>query len=124
MTFSTSNAGDVGRSSSLTVCATALSSFSMQLSTRRRASVVSLRPSIVELVSTLTFASGKYLSRSAMVSSIIPGKSGLTVGSPLPEKVITSIVVPSSLSCSSRSSSSWATSARRGSPVVPGPCAL
>ena len=40
----------------------------------------------VELLNTLTFACGKYLSRSANVSSIIPANSGWAVGSPLPAK--------------------------------------
>ena len=44
----------------------------------------------VELLNTLTFACGKYLSRSANVSSIIPANSGWAVGSPLPAKVRTS----------------------------------
>ena len=59
----------------------------------------------VEFDSTAILASGKYLFRSLMLSSIIPGKSGCMVGSPFPAYVITSGAFPFSFISASFASS-------------------
>ena len=76
------------------ISSVAASNLRMRLSQRRRACTTSGRPSWVELDKTDTFAFGQYWSRSAQVSSMMPKKSGCSVGSPFPLKVMTSRHLP------------------------------
>ena len=71
-------------------------------------------PVKVALLSTLIFAPGHHLFLSAMVSSMMPGKSGWPVGSPFPAKVSTSGCVPLSCIITSCFSSACATSCLEG----------
>ena len=93
--FLTSYEGCVGRSTRRIYSLSTVSSFRILLSTFISASRISCRPMKVELLSTLILASGHQRLRRRMVSSIIPAKCGLLVGSPLPAKVSTSGCCPS-----------------------------
>ena len=93
----TMNAGSYLPTGLLTSAARAgvgASSFRMGLSTFLRAERISGMAHLVALDKTETLAEGIYLSLKAMVMSIISAKSGLSVGSPLPEKVMESIFSP------------------------------
>lgn len=91
-----------------------MSSFCMLLSTLISAACTPGLSSMVALLSTLTLVCGQYLSLSSKVSSMISGKSGCPVGSPLPENVITSGSWSASLISMSRFSKASATCSRVG----------
>jgi len=99
----------------LTVSGNTESSLSMFWSTFFSASRTLSRWSMEPLVSTDTFAAGKNSSRSARESSIIPAKSGCSVGSPFPAYVITSGALPCSFISESFFFSASPTSRRDGS---------
>ena len=61
-----------------------------------------------------TLAPGKNLFLNSRVTSIISGKSGFIVGSPLPENVMESTVLPSSRTAFIFASNAAATSSKRG----------
>ena len=106
---------------SSTILSDAASSFRIGLSTFINASLTSLRQIRVAFVSTEISESGKYLSLSSSVISIISGKCGFNVGSPSPENVIESMPVPADLHSESFASSSLLSSSGRGSLESPRP---
>ena len=88
--------------------------FRIGLSTFINASATAGLPINVAFERTDTFASGKYLSRSSSVTSIISGKSGFIVGSPLPENVMESTGTPSDAALDIFSSNAALTSSSLG----------